>query len=60
MFARVCLIIGDPLSIPAGLSKEDYREWTLRVHDALETLGLQAEHCVNPGATNPVPTDNQD
>ena len=50
LFARVCLIIGDPLIVPTGLSRKDYREWELRVHDALESLGAQAEQRVSPGA----------
>lgn len=43
LFARVCLIIGDSINVPTGLSREDCHEWELRVHDALEALGVQAE-----------------
>ena len=59
-FARVCLVIGDSITVPAGLSKDDYQEWEMRVHDALESLGAQAEHCVTPGALTQPPTDSRD
>lgn len=59
-FARVCLVIGDTLVVPAGLSQGDYHEWEMRVHDALESIGAQAEHCVTPDALNQPPTDSRD
>ncbi len=51
LFARVCLIIGDALRVPAGLSLDDIHDWELRVHDVLEALDVKAEQCVTHDAS---------
>jgi lysophospholipid acyltransferase (LPLAT)-like uncharacterized protein len=38
-FARVCLVLGSPLRIPAELAGEPIETWTDRLHDALEAAG---------------------
>lgn len=42
LFARVELVVGEPIDVPAGLSHEDVIAWSTRVHDALERLDARA------------------
>jgi lysophospholipid acyltransferase (LPLAT)-like uncharacterized protein len=38
-FARLCLVLGPPLQVPADLAEEPIETWTDRLHDALEAAG---------------------
>ena len=51
IFARVWLVIGEPLSIPPELPQEHYREWAQRIHHALESLRQKAVLLVDPGVS---------
>jgi lysophospholipid acyltransferase (LPLAT)-like uncharacterized protein len=44
-FSRVCLVVGEPLTVPPQLSGRDIHHWQNAVHDSLEQLGIQAEQC---------------
>ena len=42
IFSRVCLVIGDPIHVPADLDKEALETWVSRVHFALDAVDTQA------------------
>jgi lysophospholipid acyltransferase (LPLAT)-like uncharacterized protein len=42
-FTRVCLVVGAPIRLPAGLSLEDIEEWRLRLREGLEKATALAE-----------------
>ncbi|HZA28511.1 MAG TPA: glycosyltransferase [Gammaproteobacteria bacterium] len=43
LFTRVGFAIGDPMEIPPDLSVEEIKQWTRRLHEALESLDRRAE-----------------
>lgn len=42
IFSRVCLVIGDPVHVPADLDSEALEAWISRVHMALDAVDMQA------------------
>lgn len=48
-FTRVSLVIGEAMTVPAGLTPDEIEPWARRLHDALEAVDRLAE--VKTGAT---------
>jgi hypothetical protein len=48
-FTRVCLVIGEALTVPAGLTRDEVEPWARRLHDALEAGDRLAGEKVGPG-----------
>ncbi len=48
-FTRVCLVIGEALTVPAGLTQDEVEPWARRLHDALEAGDRLAGEKVGPG-----------
>lgn len=46
LFTRVCLVVGEAIEIPAGLSKEEIGPWIRRFREALEAADRRAEKMV--------------
>jgi lysophospholipid acyltransferase (LPLAT)-like uncharacterized protein len=42
-FTRVYLVIGEAMTVPAGLTQDEVESWTRRLHDALEAVDRLAE-----------------
>lgn len=51
MFTRVCIVVGDPLTVPSRLGPEDVQSWSGRLKDVLEAADDLAERLV--WATSP-------
>ncbi len=43
LFTRASLVVGEPMTIPPNISREDIPVWAKRLHDVLEELDDQAE-----------------
>lgn len=48
-FTRVSLVIGEAMTVPAGLTQDEVEPWTHRLHDALEAVDRLAEEKAGPG-----------
>lgn len=46
LFTRVCMVIGDPMTVPSRLGPEDVQSWSNRLHDNLKSVDERAEGLV--------------
>ena len=44
LFSRVCMVVGEPINVPAAMSHEQVLQWSSVLHDTLENIdGVAAE-----------------
>ena len=43
LFTRVCLVVGEVLTVPPGLTRDEVEPWACRLHDALEAVERRAQ-----------------
>jgi len=43
LFTRVCLVVGEVLTVPPGLTRDEIAAWACRLHDALEAVERRAQ-----------------
>jgi lysophospholipid acyltransferase (LPLAT)-like uncharacterized protein len=43
LFTRVCLVVGEVLTVPPGLTRDEVEPWAYRLHDALEAVERRAQ-----------------